>query len=288
MLVQSCSVPWLVACFLACSSPKPETSPAPSAQPEAAMPDFSTMNSTGNLEKDIRLLTSHLNAIFATVESKLWVGMTTLEIDAVVEREMKRVGVESTYRQLEFPAHCTASVNNEVINTIPSERRLQDGDLLKLQIGIHGYGAYATQGWTFSVGTTSVADGTLALAGRKALDLAVAQTRAGTRVGDISSAIQAHIESAGYSINRKMVGNAIGRKPHQDPSIPGYGVAGRGKRLKKGTVLSIKVIAHAGGYEAKILDDGWNMVTTDGKDAVLFSHMVIVGGEGPTVITASH
>jgi methionyl aminopeptidase len=235
---------------------------------------------------EARELGGVLDRIFDSVERALRPGLTTRAIDELVQREISAAGVSSSFLDYHgYPAHVTASIDEEVINTIPSERPLADGDLLKLQVGIRGRTTFAIRGWTYVIGTVDDDEQRLLEVGRAALRDAVAAVRTGARTGDISQAIQVRVEEAGYSINRSFVGYRIGVQPHMDPPIPGHGQSGRGMRLRRDWVLSLFVIAHAGSPQTVTRDDRWNTVAVDGSPSVLFSQMVIVGDGGAEVVT---
>lgn len=239
------------------------------------------------LHHEAQILANALDGIYRAVEAQLRPGLSTQEIDDIVARELAHRNLQSSYLgYLQYPARSTTSINEEVINTLPSDRKLQDGDLLKLQIGVRGKETFATQGWTYMIGAPKPADRRLHEVALEALRLAISEARVGSTTGDLGAAIQGHLEQAGYTSNRHFVGHAVGRAQHEDPPLPGYGKRGKGARLQAGMMLSINVIAHAGSSATEVLDDGWNAVAVDGMNAVLFSQMVIVGDGEPEILTA--
>lgn len=239
-----------------------------------------------DLHDESRRLGALLGQIFGRLEPALAPGMTTASIDAAVAAHIAKLGVASMFRELGFAGCCSTSIDNEVINAPPSDRRLETGQLLKLQIGIKGQCTYATQGWTYAIGTPDHEAQRLMTAGREALRHAVAAVRTGAHVGAVSAAIQQRIEADGFSVNRQFVGNGIDTQPHAEPQIPGFGTAKRGPRLRAGTILSLNVIAHAGGFECEVTDDGWTAVTRDRRRAVQFGQMVIVTAGPAEVVTS--
>jgi methionyl aminopeptidase len=241
-----------------------------------------------DLHDEARQLGRTLSEVFLAVESKLKVGLSTQEIDAIVTEEVERHGVQASFFGYnDFPSRCTTSVNNEVINTPPSARVLEEGDLLKLQIGLRGANTFAMQGWTYAIGEATSNDLSLCRTAQEALDRAVETATSQSRTGDISAAIQGHLEAAGYSVNRDFIGHGVGRTQHRDPPIHGNGRVGTGPRLRSGMILSLNVIAHAGAPDVEILDDEWTTVSLDGKNSVQFSKMVIVGEAGAEALTSS-
>jgi methionyl aminopeptidase len=238
------------------------------------------------LADEARSLAVILDGIFDRIEAALQEGLTTRAIDELVQREISAAGVRSSFVGYHgYPAHCSASINEEVANTIPSDRPLRSGDLLKLQVGIAGQHTFAIRGWTYAIGETTAEDKRLLATGRLALERAVAAARTGARTGDIGHAIQSTAEEAGYSIDRTLIGYRIGTAPHQDPPVPGYGRSGIGARLKPDWVLSLFAIVHAGEPANLIAEDGWNAIARDGRRSVLFSHMVLVRSAAGELLT---
>jgi methionyl aminopeptidase len=267
-------------------APKPESqrsanpAPAPGEAPPAR-----PISGTSPSASDQETAASVLADVFSAIEPRLVPGITTQDIDEMVARDLAARGASSYFLGYNgFSAHCTTSINEEVINTRPSSRRLRSGDLLKLQIGIRVGGRFATQSWTYAIGTINATDAALLAAGVRALRAGVQQAKAGARVGDISAAIQSELATADLAPSHDFVGHGMGEKPHEDPPVPGYGIAGRGYRLHSGKVLSIVVLGHTGSPEVSVLDDGWNVVAVDGKKSILFSQMVMVGDSGPGLL----
>jgi methionyl aminopeptidase len=226
-----------------------------------------------------------LGEVFTAVERLLRPGTTTLQIDDVVARELKARGATPYFLGWQgFPKSCSTSINDEVINTTPSTRCLQAGDLLKLQIGARVREQHALQCWTYAIGALSEADARLLAVAFEALRAGIQQVRAGARVGDVSSAIQEHIEAAGMAASRHFVGHGIGAAPHQHPPLPCYGRRGFGARLQAGQVLSIFALAHLGSFDVQVAADGWNAIAVDGAHSAFFSRMVRVGDGGSELL----
>ncbi len=227
-----------------------------------------------------RALTLAFRDVLGELEAELAVGRSLKDLERAAQDAVVRRGHESSFKGYRgYPAFITASLNDEVLNTVPDDRRLKDGDLLKLQVGIKGGEAFAYQSWTYAVGKASEVDRRLIEAGRKALARAVADTRPGP-VSVISRAIQETVEEAGFSVNRNYVGHAMGQTLHEPPPIACFVDPERPRDVvRPGQILSIQVIAHAGVQRCKMIE--WNVKTVDGKRAVMFSQMLVVGRDGP-------
>jgi len=242
---------------------------------------FGRLFGGGALHAESRKLGKVLGEIFTMIEPALVAGTTTAALDAAVEAQMSRLGVSSSFRMLRFPGCCTTAIDAEVINVPPSSRRLESGQLLKLQIGIKGRTTYAMQAWTYPIGPVVDEEAQrLLAAGREALRLAIDAARARNRVGTLSAAIQTRIEADGFSVNRQFIGHGVDTRPHADPPISGFGQAESGPRLREGAILSLNVIAHAGTFECEVKGDNWTTVAKDGARCVHFGQMVIVS-DGP-------
>jgi methionyl aminopeptidase len=176
-------------------------------------------------------------------------------------------------------------VNEEVVHGMPSERKLREGDIVSLDFGIYHQGLYGDAAVTVPVGEVSDEAGRLMQVTEEALYKAIEQARAGNRLGDVSAAIQNHAEAAGYSVVRDLVGHGIGRSLHEDPQVPNYGREGRGIELSPGIVLAIEPMVNAGTYAVKVLQDGWTVVTADGKLSAHFEHSVAIMENGPFILS---
>ena len=168
---------------------------------------------------------------------------------------------------------------------MPSDRSLSEGDILSLDFGIFYNGYYGDAAITVPVGTVSVEADKLMSTTEQALYRGIDKARVGNRLGDISSAIQDHVESNGFSVVRDFVGHGIGKNLHEDPQIPNYGLRGRGVELKAGMVLAIEPMVNEGVYQVKVLSDGWTVVTLDGKLSAHFEHSVAVTENGPFILS---
>jgi methionyl aminopeptidase len=185
-----------------------------------------------------------------------------------------------------YPAYTCISVNDEVVHGIPSIRRiLRDGDIVSLDIVIEHDGYIGDNATTVPVGRVAPAVEQLLRVTREALGLGIAQAVTGHRIGDISHAIQLHVESHGFSVVRDMVGHGVGRSMHEEPQIPNFGRPGKGDFIKPGMTLAIEPMVNLGGYKTKTLTDGWTVVTTDGSPSAHFEHTVLTTDRGPEILT---
>ncbi len=229
------------------------------------------------------ILAEALEAVVRAVKP----GMATVGLDRVVVSELSRLGAKPAFLGYRgFPASLCVSVNDAIIHGIPSSAVLRDGDLVSLDLGCLYEGFYADMAATVGVGRLTPEAERLARTAREALDIGIAAARPGARLGDVSAAIQAHVEGAGFSVVRDFVGHGIGRALHEEPPVPNYGKAGTGPRLAPGMVLAIEPMINAGSFEARTLQDGWTAVTKDGSLSAHWEHTVAVTAQGPEILTA--
>jgi methionyl aminopeptidase len=213
-------------------------------------------------------------------------GMTTADVDKLAEDSIRSMGGIPTFIGYSGYAHTIcASVNDEVVHGIPGARVLKDGDLLSIDIGTTLEGYVSDSAVTVPIGHVSAAAERLMRVTQECLMLGIAQMQAGNRLGDIGHAVQKHAESHGYGVVRQLVGHGIGTKMHEEPQVPNYGTAGQGTLLRPGLCLAIEPMITEGTYEVETLDDGWTVVTEDGKLAAHFEHTIAVTTEGPRILT---
>ena len=213
-------------------------------------------------------------------------GMTTADVDKLAEDSIRSMGGIPTFIGYSGYAHTIcASVNDEVVHGIPGARMLKDGDLLSIDIGTTLEGYVSDSAVTVPIGNVSAAAERLMRVTQECLMLGIAQMQAGNRLGDIGHAVQKHAESNGYGVVRQLVGHGIGTKMHEEPQVPNYGTAGQGTLLRPGLCLAIEPMITEGTYEVETLDDGWTVVTEDGKLAAHFEHTIAVTTEGPRILT---
>ncbi len=214
-------------------------------------------------------------------------GITTGELDALVEEYIRSRGAEPSFKGYNgFPASICASVNQEVVHGIPGDRVLEEGDILSVDVGACKDGFHGDSAVTLPVGEIGDESKRLMEVTRSALFKGIEQARPGNYLTDISSAIQREVEANGFSVVRKLVGHGIGRKMHEEPQVPNFGRPGRGVLLREGMALAIEPMVNAGGYDVKVLGDDWTVVTVDGERSAHFEHTVAIRAKGPDILTS--
>lgn len=218
-------------------------------------------------------------------------GITTQDLEEAGRDLIARHGARSAcygyqHGSRRYPAHTCISVNDEVVHGIPSFRRvLRDGDIVSLDIVVWYNGYVGDNAYTMPVGTISPALEKLLRISREALDLGIRQAQVGNHIGDISSAIQRHVEDAGFSVVRDMVGHGVGVAMHEPPEVANFGRKGTGPKIKPGMTLAIEPMVNLGGYRTKTLNDGWTVVSADGSPSAHFEHTVLTTEQGPEILT---
>lgn len=243
-------------------------------------------------EAELALMRAAARIVAETLEllsSAVKEGVTTLELDEMAEAYIRKQGAVPAFKGYSgYPASICAAVNSQVIHGIPSAKTvLKQGDIVGIDLGAVYKGFVGDAARTFAVGKVSDKARRLMSVTQEALTLAIAEARDGNRVSDIGHAVQSHVEAAGYSVVRSFVGHGIGKKLHEEPQVPNFGVPGKGPRLKSGMTLAIEPMVNEGGFEVKVLKDGWTAVTEDGSLSAHFEHTVLVtpeGGEPLTVV----
>jgi methionyl aminopeptidase len=213
-------------------------------------------------------------------------GVSTLELDRLAEKYIVKSGADPAFKGLYgYPSTICASVNEEVVHGLPGLRKLADGDIIGIDIGVGVSGYFADSAVTFPVGVVSDEARQLLEVTEEALNQGISEARQGARLSDISSAVQIYAEEHGYSVVRDYVGHGIGSKMHEDPQVPNVGKPGRGPRLKAGMTLAIEPMINLGTYEVMTLDNNWTVVTKDAKLSAHFEHTVAITDELPEILT---
>lgn len=213
-------------------------------------------------------------------------GISTAELDRLAEDFIRAHGGRPAFKGYRgFPATICPSINDEVVHAIPGERRLQAGDVISIDVGVEKDEYFGDAARTFTVGDSDERTRRLLEVTQEALQKGIDQARAGKRIGDISHAIQSHVERNGFSVVRELVGHGIGRAMHEEPNVPNYGPPDRGPRLMVGQVLAIEPMVNVGGPEVRTQPDGWTVVTRDGSLSAHFEHTVVVGEQGPEILS---
>jgi len=213
-------------------------------------------------------------------------GITTIDLDRLAEEQTRSHSAKPAFKGYRgYPATLCTSVNSEVVHGIPSKRELRAGDIISLDFGIFFKGYYGDSAITVPVGTIPDGGARLIRITEESLHEGIQEARAGNRLGDISAAVQEHVESAGFSVVRDFVGHGIGKSLHEDPQIPNYGTRGRGIVLREGMVLAIEPMVNEGTFDVTVSGDGWTVVTRDGKLSAHFEHTVAVRKNGPEILS---
>lgn len=213
-------------------------------------------------------------------------GMTTREVDAIAEREIRARGAVPAFKGYRgFPATLCISLNDEIVHGIPGDRVIRAGDVVGMDLGAIVDGLYGDSAVTVAVGEVDDGIRVQMETGRAALFAGIAQARAGNRVGDVSHAVEQEVLRRGrYGIVREYVGHGIGTQLHEEPSVPNFGPSGHGPLLRPGMAIAIEPMVNFGGDGTMLLDDDWTVVTADGTISVHYEHTVIVT-EGDPIIT---
>jgi methionyl aminopeptidase len=223
------------------------------------------------------------------VRGKVRPGVTTGELDEAAERFIRSHGAEPAFKGYRgFPGSICTSPNSMVVHGIPGPYKLSRGDILSIDVGVVLDGWVADAACTFAVGPVSPIAQRLLRATEGALLAGVEQCVVGNRLGDVSHAIQAHVEAEGFSVVRSLVGHGIGRDMHEDPQIPNFGEADKGPLLEEGMVLAIEPMVTAGRHAVRMGDDHWAIYSQDGSLAAHFEFTVAVGASEPRILTPWH
>ncbi|MFQ5646246.1 MAG: type I methionyl aminopeptidase [bacterium] len=213
-------------------------------------------------------------------------GISTMSLDNFAYDFIKESGGEPAFLgYLGYPKTICASVNSEVIHGIPSNRVLREGDIIGIDVGVKAEGFYSDAAVTVRVGRVSEKADRLIRTAEEAFFEALALAKPGMRLSNISHAIQSYVEGKGYSVVKAFVGHGIGRKLHEEPQIPNYGLPGRGPKLKKGYMLAIEPMVNEGTDETMVLEDRWTARTVDNKLSSHFEHTIVITDKGAEILT---
>lgn len=214
-------------------------------------------------------------------------AVTTADLDRAAKELIERRGGRPTFKGYRgFPAHICTMINHELVHGIPSpKRRLKEGDILSLDVGVTYKGFVGDAGSTLAIGEVSPDARRLLEATEGGMYAGIAQARAGKRTGDISAAVQQHVESRGFTVIREYTGHGVGRQMHEEPQVPNFGRAGRGVGLKPGMTFAIEPMVSAGDWRTRVLGDGWTVVTADGSLSAYFEHTIAITEGEPEILT---
>ncbi len=220
------------------------------------------------------------------VGERLEPGITTLELDRIAEDFiLANGGVPTSQGYRGYPRAICISVNEVVVHGIPDGRIVDEGDLVTIDIGVTLAGAIADSAYTFGVGSIGSESQRLLDVCQEALSAGIGEARLGNRVGDISSAVQAVVEGAGFSVVRSLVGHGVGRHYHEDPHVPNFGEPGRGPKLSEGMTIAIEPMITVGDPVVVLHDDDWTISTKDRSLAAHFEHTVAITAGDPRILT---
>jgi methionyl aminopeptidase len=213
-------------------------------------------------------------------------GVSTQELDQIAEEFIRSQGGVPTFKGYHgFPASICTSPNSMVVHGIPGGYRIEEGDLLSVDVGVTLEAFVADSAYTFAVGEIDDGSQRLLDVGQAALEAGIAEARAGNHIGDISAAVQKTTEEAGFAVVKSLVGHGIGRSMHEEPQIPNWGERGRGPQLAPGMTLAIEPMINAGSSDVVIADDRWSISTDDGSLSAHFEHTVAVTEAEPRILT---
>ena len=213
-------------------------------------------------------------------------GITTKELDTLAEKFIRSKGATPSCKGYHgFPATLCTSINDEVVHGIPSKRKLKNGDIITLDICACYKGYHGDSAWTYKVGEVSKEIEDLMKETEEALYAGLAMVKPGNRIGDISHAVEDVANKYNLGVVRELCGHGVGHNLHEEPDIPNFGNAGHGPLIKEGMVFAVEPMLNLGSREVCMLDDGWTVVTYDGKPSAHFEHTVLVTKDGYQILT---
>jgi len=225
--------------------------------------------------------------VLAGLREKVRPGITTSDLNEYAEVTTQKRGAMPAFKGYGgFPFALCTSVNSEVVHGFPSDRPLEEGDIVSLDYGVYYNGYYGDSAITVAVGRISASAARLMEVTEEALYKGIEKAREGNRLGDISFAVQSCAEKAGFSVVRDYVGHGIGKDLHEDPPVPNFGVSGRGVKLRAGMVIAIEPMVNEGSYAVKVKPDGWTVITDDGSLSAHFEHTIAVTEDGPVILSS--
>jgi methionyl aminopeptidase len=232
--------------------------------------------------------------ILESVGKYIQPGVTTEELDRIAEDYVLSQNAKPAFKGYGFdkrnlfPATICLSIDDQVVHGIPGPRKLEEGQLVSVDVGAIKNGYYGDAARTFALGKLTEEKKKLMEVTEKSLYLGIENAVAGNHVEDISEAVQEYVEASGFSVVRDLVGHGIGTKLHEDPPVPNYGRKGKGPLLRKGMTLAIEPMVNAGSYRVYTAKDGWTVYTSDGKPSAHFEHTVVITDGKPEILTASN
>jgi methionyl aminopeptidase len=245
-------------------------------------------------QKEIDLIRESCKIVAETLRllrSNVKVGITTIELDRIAEDYIRSNDAIPAFKGYSqgglpgFPGSVCTSVNEAVVHGIPGQTKLEEGDIISLDIGVLKNNYYGDAAITVAIGNISDEKKKLLEVTEKSLQLGIEQAKRGNRVHDISAAVQDYVEQNGFSIVRDLCGHGVGKFLHEDPSVPNFGRRGTGPKLKNGMTLAIEPMVNAGGFEVVSASDGWTVLTVDGSPSAHFEHTILISDNSPEILT---
>ncbi len=214
-------------------------------------------------------------------------GVSTWHLDQIIRAHIEKCGAKPSFLGYAgFPASACISLNDQVIHGIPSKKTiLQQGDVVKIDVGAFYRGFHGDSANTFAVGRVSALNQKLIDVTRESFYAGLKMIKAGARLGDVGAAIQSYVEQNGFSVVRKYVGHGVGHELHESPDVPNYGTPGRGLRLMSGMTIAVEPMVCTGTHDVRELSDGWTVITADGGCSAHYEHTIAVTGEGAELLT---
>lgn len=241
-------------------------------------------------DREVALMTRAgeiVGRVFERLEREISPGVATKELDTIAKDVIISLGGEALFFGYKgFPGNICVSLNEGVVHGIPGPRRLKEGDIASIDVGVGWQGYCADGAATFAVGRISDTARRLMDVTERSLYLGIEAAKPGNRLSDIGHAIQSYAEKNGFSVVRAFVGHGIGSKMHEDPEIPNFGLPNRGSRLEPGMTFAIEPMINEGVFDVEILEDGWSAVTADRKLSAHFEHTIVIAQGGPRILTS--
>jgi len=227
---------------------------------------------------------SILSEMLLQLKSEVRPGVRTRDLNDFVEAEMTRRGVVASFKGYGgYPASVCVSINDEIVHGIPGSRTVREGDIVSLDLGVFAHGFHTDAALTVTAGKPASEVERLLRVTEEGLSQGVRAARPGNHVGDISLAIQKHVEASGFSIVREYTGHGVGRELHEEPQIPNF-MCGKGPLLRPGMVLAIEPMVNMGGWKTRVAPDKWTVLTADGSLSAHFEHTIVVTDGDPEVL----
>ncbi len=219
-------------------------------------------------------------------------GVTTQELDRIAEDVIRKAGAIPSFKgykgfpgAIDYPATICASINNQVVHGIPGLEMLKDGDIISIDVGAYLNGYHGDAARTFAIGNISETAARLIKVTEESFFEGIKNAVVGNRIVDISSAVQERVEKDGFSVVRDYVGHGVGKEMHEPPQIPNYRTRERGPRVEVGMTIAVEPMVNVGGYQVKLLDNKWTVVTADGSLSAHYENTIAITENGPVILT---